>query len=222
MLSWSGGIRGPRHPAVTITRRSGWYSAPIVLLHSTELPYICLSSTIQRSVLAVAQADGMPAHSGGNLWTLPLLCSWFLQIVFHQFIRQFHSMYNVHTLPMANAHFITVAMNVIISPEAHSWIGSAIDFRDVGRKVWKLFWKFDGTSGKKGVRHRENELLKKLFQIVFKFFTTNCAVVDHLLQVWHSLQITKSLTWNSHFTQNFSYPFTLSTFRDCCKKYILC
>ena len=162
MLSWSGEIRGPRHPAVTITRRSGWYSAPIVLLHSTELPYICLSSTIQRSVLAVAQADGMPAHSGGNLWTLPLLCSWFLQIVFHQFIRQFHSMYNVHTLPMANAHFITVAMNVIISPEAHSWIGSAIDFRDVGRKVWKLFWKFDGTSGKKGVRHRENELLKKL------------------------------------------------------------
>ena len=186
VLSWSGGIRGPRHPAVTITRRSGWYSASIVLLHSTELPYICLSSTIQRSVLAVAQADGMPAHSGGNLWTLPLLCSWFLQIVFHQFIRQFHSMYNVHTLPMANAHFITVAMNVIISPEAHSWIGSAIDFRDVGRKVWKLFWKFDGTSGKKGVRHQENELLKKLFQIVFKFFT------------WHSLQTTKSPTVTLH------------------------
>ena len=141
-LGGGGGIGGPRQPAVTITRGSGWHTGAIlVLLHTAQLPYICLTPTIHTSLM-VAQPNDILVHGGqlysGNLWGMPLLCCWFVgscKLYFTNWLHYNSTALHVHC-PMANPHFIMVAaMNVMISPDSHSWIGSAIGFHTATGKV---------------------------------------------------------------------------------------
>ena len=145
-LGGGGGIGGPRQPAVTITRGSGWHTAGaiVVLLHTAQLPYICLTPTIHTSLM-VAQPNDILVHGGqlysGNLWGMPLLCCWFVGSCKLYFTNWLHYNSTACTLPHGQStlhHGSCNECDDFSRLSLMNWISNRFSYYH--RQGWQLSW----------------------------------------------------------------------------------